>query len=562
VPGFVRLHAPVPTIHVVGSMMIDRVVRVRAVPRAGETMAASSSAVHPGGKGANQAAAAARCGARVRMLGRTGADGAFIRDALREAGVGVRAVRIDDPVSGAATVMVADDGENAIVIAPESNLRVGLADIERFLAKARQGEIVLFQNESGALFDGIAAAAARGLRVWLNAAPADAGLRALKFEKLAGLVVNETEAEVLTGERDPRAALELLARWMPGGTVNVTLGAAGAVAAVGAARYAHRGFVVDAVDTVGCGDAFVGGLLAALAEGRGLAEALAWGNAAGALAAMREGAMPSLADRAEVERVAAFAEGTRLAPRGRLDDEVVDRCPRCGHDTSGRVEGSACTECGAILARNRFRGSWRRHDSRRRARLGLRLVEGGAVASSGSLAFLTALAMGLPGLGVSSASAPFESMTMVVFAITLPVVHISAWVGGAWMLMLGGGPQARGFAVAASLRACLLVLALAAWYLGFAGPVALLLLALLAEAAASPLLLRAARAGGVVSSGRMEARILSAVPILAAIPLLSVPGWFRIEDLRWVLPLWLLSQAWQAVVSARILKRIAVLEGV
>ncbi len=150
------------TIHVVGSMMIDRVVRVRAVPRAGETMAASSSAVHPGGKGANQAAAAARCGARVRMLGRTGADGAFIRDALREAGVGVRAVRTDDPVSGAATVMVADDGENAIVIAPESNLRVGLADIERFLAKARQGEIVLFQNESGALFDGIAAAAARG----------------------------------------------------------------------------------------------------------------------------------------------------------------------------------------------------------------------------------------------------------------------------------------------------------------------------------------------------------------------------------------------------------------
>ena len=117
------------TIHVVGSMMIDRVVRVRAVPRPGETVAAASAAVHPGGKCANQAAAAARCGARVRMLGLTGADGAFIRDALRDAGVGVRAVRTDDPVSGAATVMVADDGENAIVIAPESNARIDLAAI-------------------------------------------------------------------------------------------------------------------------------------------------------------------------------------------------------------------------------------------------------------------------------------------------------------------------------------------------------------------------------------------------------------------------------------------------
>jgi len=108
------------------------------------------------------------------------------------------------------------------------------------------------------------------------------------------LIHDESEAEALTGEVDPRRALEALAKRMPGGTVIVTLGADGAIAALGAAHYAHRGFVVDAVDTVGCGDAFVGVYLAAIAEGRDIAQALARGNAAGALAAMRAGALRSL----------------------------------------------------------------------------------------------------------------------------------------------------------------------------------------------------------------------------------------------------------------------------
>ncbi|MFM7051036.1 MAG: PfkB family carbohydrate kinase, partial [Planctomycetota bacterium] len=231
-------------VHVVGSMMIDRVARVREIPRPGETVAAVSTATFAGGKGANQAAAAARCGARVRMLGRTGADGAFIRDALREAGVDVRAVRADDPRSGAATVVVAESGENAIVIAPESNRRIAPGDIERFLARAREGEIVLFQNECSALEEGIVLAGVRGMRVWLNAAPSDARLAALRYEKLAGLIVNETEAEALTGEGDPRRALEALAARMPGGMVVVTLGAQGAIAWSGGRGHAHRGFVV------------------------------------------------------------------------------------------------------------------------------------------------------------------------------------------------------------------------------------------------------------------------------------------------------------------------------
>ncbi len=340
--------------------MIDRVSRVRALPRAGETVAALASGVFAGGKGANQAAAAARCGARVRMLGRTGRDGAFIVDALRDAGVATGEISTADPVAGSATVLVAESSENAIVIAPESNTRIVLAEIEAFLQRAAQGDIVLFQNECSCLHEGIAHAASRALRVWLNAAPADARLGALKLEKLTGLVVNETEAEALTGERDPARALEALAARMPAATVIVTLGAGGAIAALGRARYAHRGFTVDAVDTVGCGDAFVGAYLAAIAEGRDIAQALARANAAGALAAMREGAMQSLPSREEVEVAAALPERTRLKKRPPVDiaPSAPSRCARCGYDLTGKAAGERCPECGVeIVATSRSVGA-------------------------------------------------------------------------------------------------------------------------------------------------------------------------------------------------------------
>lgn len=346
--------------------MIDRVMRVRALPRPGETVAALSSRTFPGGKGANQAAAAALCGAKVRMLGRGGADSRFIVSALREAGVGTRWISLEDDCAGAATVMVAENGENAIVIAPESNRRISIDDIERFLGGARQGEIVLFQNECSCLHEGIERAAAFGLRVWLNAAPADDALLALRYEKLAGLIVNETEAEAMTGEPDARRALEILAGRMPGGTVVVTLGAEGAIALSGKSRSTHRGFVVDAVDTVGCGDAFVGAFLAAIAAGFDTPHALARGNAAGALAAMLEGAMPSLPSQAEVEVAELLPEGTRLKPRPGGSGGKPARCESCEYDIAGQSLGDACPECGKKIVPTRFAGSWRSPKGRRR----------------------------------------------------------------------------------------------------------------------------------------------------------------------------------------------------
>lgn len=280
--------------------MIDRVLRVEQIPRVGETVAALDSCIYPGGKGANQAVAAARCGAQVRMYGRTGMDGCFIVEELARAGVDVRAIETTDALSGTAVVLVTASGENSIIISPEANTRIEMSKVEQFLSHAQSGEFALFQNECAHRDGGIAHAHARGLRVWLNAAPAICNYPTLFLSMLEGLIVNETEAHALTGERRPKRALEALAARMPHGTVIITLGASGSIACSRGTVFNHCGFKVQAVDTVGCGDAFIGALLASISEGQEMADAINFANAAGALAATRPGAMASLPTKAEV----------------------------------------------------------------------------------------------------------------------------------------------------------------------------------------------------------------------------------------------------------------------
>ena len=413
--------------------MIDRVVRVEELPRAGETLAALSSATFPGGKGANQAAAAAMCGARVRMLGRTGVDGAFIVDALRYAGVETSSIETNDATSGAAIVMVNHRGENAIVIAKESNTRISLIDVEEFLTPATTGDIVLLQNECALLAETIAHASARGLRVWLNAAPADDSLRVIAFEKLAGLVVNETEAHALTGEVDPPRALELLSERMPSGIVIITLGASGAIAASGRERHAHAGFVVNARDTVGCGDAFVGAFLAAIAEGIDMPRALTRANAAGALSAMSEGAIPSLPSRAEVDAAAQLPAGTRLAPRPpkAVPSHNPQPCRNCGYDLAGNTAAMRCPECGAkVQPFNRSRPVWLQAESLTRVVLGARIV------STVNTALMAVPAVHLLAMLIVPRLWPARSaweVTAVAFLIAM-ILQIVGQAVGTWMI--------------------------------------------------------------------------------------------------------------------------------
>jgi ribokinase len=289
------------TLHLIGSLMIDRVLRVEALPKPGETVTAHSAAVHPGGKGANQAVAAARCGARVRMLGRTGSEGEFIVRELDAAGIDTSSVMTIDPMAGFAAVMVADDGINSIVIAPEANGRIDDEAIDAFLAGAKQGELLLLQNECSGLVHAVDAGSSMGLRIWLNAAPMGDAVRRVDLGVLSCLLVNEHELAALTDISEPQPALDRLANAWPALDIVVTLGAEGWIASVDGGLLRGPALPVKAVDTVGCGDSFVGVLAALRGEDMPWPEALARANAAGALAATVSGAIPSMPAREAIE---------------------------------------------------------------------------------------------------------------------------------------------------------------------------------------------------------------------------------------------------------------------
>ncbi|NMB69490.1 MAG: ribokinase [Chloroflexi bacterium] len=289
---------------VVGSLNMDLVVRVPRHPRPGETLLGSAFHTFPGGKGANQAVAAARLGAPVRMIGRVGADefGEALLATLQNDGVDTRCVQQDaQAASGVALITVSADGQNTIVVAAGANGRLSAQDVtaaeDAFIdagAVVLQLEIPLPAVEAAARLG-----RKHGAAVVLNPAPA----QPLSAELLAladYLVPNQTELELLSGEPDlERGIRALLKRGVR--NLVVTLGERGARWASPAGTLDAPAFAVHAVDTVAAGDAFVGAFSAALAEGRPVQEALLRGNAAGALSVTRAGAQPSLPARAELE---------------------------------------------------------------------------------------------------------------------------------------------------------------------------------------------------------------------------------------------------------------------
>jgi ribokinase len=304
---------------VVGSLNVDLVVPVERFPAAGETLLGGDYARHRGGKGANQAVAAARAGGTVRMIGRVGDDafGAWSRAGLHEDGIDHHGVvALPDVPTGVAFISVDARGQNVIIVSPGANGRLTGEDL---VPAAFDGAgVVLLQLEVplDATLHAAALAKAAGARVVLNLAPA-AALDGTQLRHVDVLVVNESEGALLLGteaaalaERPEEAARALTARVA---TVVVTLGAAGcawatrATATEGAASGRVAAYPVTAVDTTAAGDAFVGALAAALDRGTPLEQALRSGNAAGALAATVRGAQPSLPTEAAI---AALVQGT------------------------------------------------------------------------------------------------------------------------------------------------------------------------------------------------------------------------------------------------------------
>lgn len=294
---------------VLGSSNTDMVVRLDRLPRPGETVLGGDFAMLAGGKGANQAVAAARAGGKVAFLGRVGADtfGQQAMEKLAADGIDISGVdQMDGAASGVALILVSSDGENSIAVAPGANARMTPDDIRRHATRIRQAHFLLLQLETpvDAVTEAAAVATSSGVRVILNPAPASPLPEEL-FRHLHFLTPNEGEAEALTGieVKDEasagRAARTLSEKGVP--NVIITLGARGVYAATDAFTGMVPGFRVPAVDTTAAGDTFNGAFVAALTDGRPMREALLFANAAAALSVTRVGAQASIPTRREID---------------------------------------------------------------------------------------------------------------------------------------------------------------------------------------------------------------------------------------------------------------------
>jgi ribokinase len=293
---------------VVGSSNTDMVVRVPTLPRPGETVIGGSFFTARGGKGANQAVAAARAGGSVSLVACLGDDalGDETLAALAADGIAVDQVRrATDTRSGVALILVDERGENSIAVAPGANARLAPEQVAECADLLSPGDVLLVQLEIPieSVLAAARAASRAGARVILNPAPA----RELPQELLALVSVltpNESEAARLAGvsaggaQALDAAATALLRLGV--GAVVVTLGAAGAYVATPERRETIDAFPAEARDTTGAGDVFNGAMAVALAEGKGLADAVRFANAAAAISVTRDGAQSAAPYRAEI----------------------------------------------------------------------------------------------------------------------------------------------------------------------------------------------------------------------------------------------------------------------
>ncbi len=275
-------------------------------------MASRGRSIFPGGKGLNQSVAAARAGQRVQHFGAVGEDGGFLVELLRQEGVGVTGIRSRAGTSGHAVIQVDDDGRNAIVISGGSNLALDEDLVADAVRAAGDKGWMLLQNETNHVDLCLQKAAAAGVPVALNLAPADPRIHDYPLHLLHVLIVNEAEAMALARQSEPLAAFDALVTHYPQVSLVLTLGSAGLLAyqAQPGSRLQLNGFAVDAVDETAAGDAFVGYFMAGMCSGMPFADSLLRASAAGALAVTAAGAATSIPDAVQVDGLLAAQQLT------------------------------------------------------------------------------------------------------------------------------------------------------------------------------------------------------------------------------------------------------------
>jgi ribokinase len=277
-----------------GSYCIDNVYSVPYFVKPGETLPCRQYRVHAGGKGLNQSLAMAYAGVPVRHAGKVGADGVWMKELLAKAGVDTSLTLVVETPSGHANIQVTPEGENAIVIYGGANQTIEPQDIERVLANTEPGDFLLIQNEISCLPELITSAHAAGQRIVFNAAPITSAVNDYPLEHIEIFIVNELEAQALTGESDVDRMLSRMAEKFPDARTLLTLGEQGAIYQDNETRHSRPAYRVSAVDSTGAGDTFTGYFMAGFVRGSPVEECLDLACRAAALCVTRPGAASSI----------------------------------------------------------------------------------------------------------------------------------------------------------------------------------------------------------------------------------------------------------------------------
>lgn len=283
-----------------GSLNIDHVYAVEHFCRAGETIHTGSYTQSVGGKGLNQSIAVARSGQPLFHAGALGAGGEQLEKTLTACGVDLRYLQHIATPQGHAIIQVQPDGQNCIFLYGGSNQSIGPDEIDAVLSHFTAGDYLLLQNEISNLPYLLRAAAARGLRIVLNASPISEWLLEADLSCLDWLVVNEVECAALAHCGDPDAGYAALRARYPGIGILLTLGESGSVSWKDSEEIRQQAYPVHAVDTTGAGDTFMGYFVGCLAQGMDRKDAMQYAAMASSIAVTRPGAAASIPEMPEV----------------------------------------------------------------------------------------------------------------------------------------------------------------------------------------------------------------------------------------------------------------------
>ncbi len=288
-----------------GSLNLDYVYQVEHFVQPGETLSALSQSINCGGKGLNQSIALAKAGAKVYHAGCIGAGGERLARELAENGVDISCLATVDGIQGNAMIQVDRSGENCILLFGGSNRNITPEMVKQVMEKFEPGDYLVLQNEVSCLPEMVAEAKARGMKVVLNPSPFEDALLELDFGAIAWLLVNEVEAEQISGQRDADAAWELIHGKYPALSMVVTLGKEGAVCYTPEGKVEQKAYPSTVVDTTAAGDTFTGYFLTTLTDGMELGECMRRASRAASISVSRAGAAVSIPERREVEEALA-----------------------------------------------------------------------------------------------------------------------------------------------------------------------------------------------------------------------------------------------------------------